>query len=102
MIKVASLFSQLLHHFSRKKFAHLLAKYQTERRAKDFTCWTQMVAMLFCHMAHADSLREICGELAVAGIFLDYIVTGGRYESRKIPTLSMAISCLAMSRVCVR
>jgi len=64
MIKVASLFSQLLHHFLRTEFALLVAKHQAERRAKGFTCWTQMVAMLFCHLAHADSLREICGGLA--------------------------------------
>ena len=64
MIKGASLFSQLLHHFPRTEFAHLVAKHQAERRAKGFTCWTQLVAMLFCHMAHADSLREICGGLA--------------------------------------
>jgi hypothetical protein len=64
MVKVASLFSQLLHHFPRTEFAHLVAKHQAERRAKGFTCWTQMVSMLFCHMAHADSLREICGGLA--------------------------------------
>lgn len=64
MIKVASLFSQLLHHFPRVEFSHLVAKHQAERRAKGFTCWTQLVSMLFCHMAHADSLREICGGLA--------------------------------------
>ena len=64
MIKVASLFSQLLHHFPRTEFAELVAKHQAERRAKGFTCWTQLVAMLFCHMAHADSLREICSGLA--------------------------------------
>lgn len=64
MIKVASLFSQLLHHFPRVEFAKLVAKHQAEKRAKGFTCWTQLVAMLFCHMAHADSLREICSGLA--------------------------------------
>ena len=64
MIKVASLFSQLLHHFPRTEFAQLVVMHQAERRAKGFTCWTQMVSMLFCHMAHADSLREICGGLA--------------------------------------
>ena len=64
MIKGASLFSQLLHHFPRTEFAHLVAKHQAERRSKGFTCWTQLVSMLFCHMAHADSLREICGGLA--------------------------------------
>ena len=64
MIKVASLFSQLLRHFPRTEFAHLVVKHEAEKRAKGFTCWTQLVSMLFCHMAHADSLREICGGLA--------------------------------------
>lgn len=64
MIKGASLFSQLLHHFPRSEFAQLVAKHQAERGAKGFTCWTQLVSMLFCHMAQADSLREICGGLA--------------------------------------
>lgn len=64
MIKVASLFSQLLHHFPRSEFAQLVVKHQAERGAKGFTCWTQLVSMLFCHMAQADSLREICGGLS--------------------------------------
>ncbi len=28
-----------------------------------FSCWTQFVSMLFCQLAHADSLREICNGL---------------------------------------
>lgn len=64
MIKVASLFSQLLHHFPRTEFSQLVTKHDAEKRAKGFTCWTQLVSMLFCHLAHADSLREICGGLA--------------------------------------
>ena len=38
--------------------------HNAERGAKGFTCWAQLVAMLFCQMAHADSLREICNGLA--------------------------------------
>ncbi len=63
MIKVASLFSQLLKHISRLEFYNLVAKHEAERGAKGFSCWTQFVAMMFCHLAHADSLREICGGL---------------------------------------
>ena len=63
MVKVASLFSQLLSHFPRVQFQHLVNKHQAERDAKGFTCWTQFVAMLFCQMAHADSLREISNGL---------------------------------------
>ena len=64
MVKVASLFSQLLAHFPRTEFAGLVVKHRAERGAKGFTCWTQFVAMLFCQVARADSLREICNGLA--------------------------------------
>jgi len=64
MIQAASLFNQLLRHFPRAEFAALVRKHEAERGAKGFTCWTQLVAMLFCQMAHADSLREICNGLA--------------------------------------
>jgi hypothetical protein len=64
MIRVSSLFSQLLKHFPRTEFSQLVGNHGAERRAKGFSCWTQLVSMLFCHMAHADSLREICGGLA--------------------------------------
>lgn len=60
MVRTSSLFSQLLQHFPRTKFAQLVTKHDAEKHAKGFTCWTQFVAMLFCHTAHADSLREIC------------------------------------------
>jgi len=64
MIQAASLFNQLLRHFPRAEFAALVRKHDAERGAKGFTCWAQLVAMLFCQMAHADSLREICNGLA--------------------------------------
>lgn len=64
MVKVASLFSQLLTHIPRLRFAALARQHGAERDAKGFTCWTQLVAMLFCHLARADSLREICNGLA--------------------------------------
>jgi len=64
MIQAASLFNQLLQHFSRAEFASLVKKHLAERAAKGFTCWTQLVAMTFCQLAHADSLREICNGLA--------------------------------------
>jgi hypothetical protein len=63
MIKVASLFSQILHHFPRSEFASLVKKHRAERHAKGFTSWAQFVAMIFCHFAAAESLREITGGL---------------------------------------
>jgi len=63
MVQPASLFNQLLHHFPRLEFASLVKKHSAERDAKGFACWTQFVSMLFCQLAHADSLREICNGL---------------------------------------
>lgn len=37
---------------------------KAERMTKGFTCWEQFVAMLFCQLGQAHSLREICGGLA--------------------------------------
>ena len=64
MVQVASLFNQLLQHFPRLEFAALVKKHKAERAAKGFDCWTQFVAMLFCQLGHADSLREICNGLS--------------------------------------
>ncbi len=64
MVRTASLFSQLLHEVPRIEFERLIRKHGAERHAKGFTCWNQLVSMLFCHLAAADSLREICNGLA--------------------------------------
>ena len=64
MVQAMSLFNQLLQHFPKLEFAALVKKHNAERAAKGFSCRAQLVAMLFCQMAHADSLREICNGLA--------------------------------------
>lgn len=66
MIPVASCFSQLLSLVDRPAFCRAVRKHQSERGAKGFSCWDQFVAMLFCQMGGAHSLREICGGLATA------------------------------------
>jgi hypothetical protein len=64
MVQAMSLFNQLLQQFPSLEFAALVKKHNAERAAKGFSCRTQLVAMLFCQLAHADSLREICNGLA--------------------------------------
>lgn len=53
MLKVSSLFSQILAEIPRTDFEKLVAKHGTQRHAKGFRSWTQFVAMLFCHLARA-------------------------------------------------
>ena len=64
MVRTASLFSQILREIPRIDFEHLVRKHGTERRSKGFSSWSQLVAMLFCHLAGADSLREICNGIS--------------------------------------
>jgi len=64
MAQCASLFSQILALFNRHDFSDIVRKHQADKHSKGFSCWNQFVAMLFCQLAQAHSLREICGGLA--------------------------------------
>ena len=63
-MKVCSIFSQVLKLFSRGDFEKAVREHKAERHARGFTSWGQFVAMLFCQVGRAHSLREICGGLA--------------------------------------
>jgi hypothetical protein len=64
--RAMSVFSQLLQLFPRLEFQRAVKEHRAERHARGFTCWGQFVAMLFCQLGRAKSLREICGGLACA------------------------------------
>ena len=66
MNRVCSIFSQMLGLISRTAFHKAVLEHKAERHARGFTCWGQLVAMLFCHLAQARSLREICNGLAAS------------------------------------
>jgi hypothetical protein len=62
--RFCSIFNQLLQLFPRVDFQKAVVETKAERHARGFTCWGQFVAMLFCQLGRAHSLREICGGLA--------------------------------------
>jgi hypothetical protein len=57
-------FGQILKLFPRSEFEQLVRATKAERHARGFSCWQQFVAMLFCQLGNAQSLREICQGLA--------------------------------------
>ena len=87
MNRVCSMFSQLLQLFPRLEFEQVVKEHRGERHARGFTCWGQFVAMLFCHLGKAQSLREICGGLAASEGKLRHL---GVREAPKRSTLSYA------------
>ena len=66
MVSAASLFAQMLSLVCRRDFAQAVGRREAEKAAKGFSCWDQFVAMLFCQLGGANSLREICGGLATS------------------------------------
>ena len=87
MNRVCSIFSQMLKLISRDEFEGAVKKHCAERHARGFASWTQLIAMLFCQLGHAQSLREITGGLAACEGKLRHL---GVEEPPKRSTLSYA------------
>jgi len=64
MNRFCSMFSQILQLFPRSEFQVLVKETKAERHARGFSCWGQFIAMMFCQLGRAHSLREICHGLS--------------------------------------
>ena len=80
-------FSQALLLVNRHQFARRVKECCAEKAAKGFSCWSQFVAMMFCQLAQAKSLREISDGLACCEGKLKHL---GLEEGPKRSTLSYA------------
>ena len=87
MVGHSSLFSQLLCVVNRHQFERRVRESGAEKGAKGFSCWSQFVAMMFCQLAQAKSLREISDGLACCEGKLKHL---GLEEGPKRSTLSYA------------
>jgi uncharacterized protein DUF4372/DDE family transposase len=87
MVRCTSLFSQVLSLIGRVEFATHVKELKAERGSKGFSCWGQFVGMLFCQMAQAQSLREICDGLRCCLGKLNHL---GLKEAPRRSTLSYA------------
>jgi len=66
MVTTGSCFAQVLSLVNRSDFERAVREHEAEKGSKGLACWDQFVAMMFCQMGSADSLREIHGGLATA------------------------------------
>ncbi len=85
--KGTNLFAQIIELVDRAAFNRSVRVHHAEHGAKGFTCWQQLTAMLFCHLAKANTLREISGGLATCMGKLSHL---GLTEAPKRSTLSYA------------
>jgi hypothetical protein len=87
MNRVCSIFSQILQFIPRLAFEAKVQEHKAERHARGFSSWTQLIAMLFGQLGHAQSLREITGGLAACEGKLRHL---GVNQPPKRSTLSYA------------
>ena len=66
MQRVCSIFSQILGFIPRTMFDQAVRKHGAEKHAKGMTSWSQFIALMFCQLGGARSLREIIGGLAAS------------------------------------
>jgi hypothetical protein len=64
--RFCSVFLQILKLVPRAEFQQLVDQHGSDRRSKGFSSWSQFVAMIFCQLGRAQSLREIEQGLASA------------------------------------
>ena len=66
MVRTASVFGQIPRLVDRVHFTCLARQHQSNRYTKRFTAWDHFVAMVFCQLAQAKSLRRTCDGLGSA------------------------------------
>ena len=52
-------FSQLVGHLDRNHFNYLVRKYDGNKYVKHFSCWNQLLAMMFGQLSNRESLRDV-------------------------------------------
>ena len=59
MNKDKYVFAQLIEFLDNNKLRHLVDKYDGNRNVKHFTCWNQLLAMMFGQLSNRESLRDL-------------------------------------------
>lgn len=52
-------FAQLASFLNRSKFNRIVAKYNGDKYVKHFTCWNQLLALMFGQLSNRESLRDL-------------------------------------------
>jgi hypothetical protein len=73
-----TVFSQLISFLPDREFRRCVARYQGDRRLREFSCWNQYLAMAFAQLTYRESLRDI--EAAV--LLLIRLVDGAQVKRR--------------------
>lgn len=59
MHKDKFVFAQLIAFLDRNKFNRIVTKYNGDKYVKHFTCWNQLLALMFGQLSNRESLRDL-------------------------------------------
>lgn len=59
MNKDKYVFAQLTAFLDRNKFNHIVRKFNGDKYVKHFTCWNQLLALMFGQLSNRESLRDL-------------------------------------------
>ena len=59
MNKPKYVFSQLVAFMDSDKFRHIVDKYRGNRYVKHFTCWNQLLTLMFGQLSNRESMRDL-------------------------------------------
>lgn len=59
MNKEKYVFAQLISFLNEDKFRRIVNKFQGNRYIKHFTCWNQLLALMFGQLSNRESLRDL-------------------------------------------
>ena len=51
--------AQLVKFLDRSKFNRIVTKYEGDKYIKSYTCWNQLLTMMFGQLSNRDSLRDL-------------------------------------------
>lgn len=58
------IFAQLIEFLPQKYFQRLVIKYEGDKYVKHFTCWNQLLVMMFGQLSNRDSLRDLTNTIS--------------------------------------
>lgn len=53
------IFTQITEFLPRRTFDRIVKKYQGNKYVKSFTCWSQMLCIIFCQLTSRESMRDL-------------------------------------------
>ena len=84
MNKGQYVFSQLVSHLDRNHFNYLARKYDGNKYVKHFSCWNQLLAMMFGQLSNRESLRDVVVALEAHHSKCKFLGIGSK-EANRLP-----------------